>query len=314
MTEPQRLSSGEFATDISHLQVRNISNSEVTCFLTCKRMYEYAFVLNLAPKELSKPLTRGTLGHLVFQYYVEARLNSSNHEKSLEYAQKAYVEALKSGIKQDWVLEVQMLVDRYMNFHQGWPSWKLLGTEERLDLQITDTLVLPIRYDLYYEDISTGKCNILDFKFTYDFWSPDDHSLNPQMPKYISVMQANGLRVDGGILEEVRTRPLGKEKASDPKNLWRRTRYFPTLARRTSMLRQHVATALEIEAHRALPEDQRKDAAIPVLNKHGACKYCNFKDLCSSELEGKKDLTVDIRHGYEQNTYGYNLKQLDEII
>lgn len=72
------------------------------------------------------------------------------------------------------------------------------------------------------------------------------------------------------------------------------------------MLRQHVAASLEIEKFRALPDAEREVAAIPVLNKHGACKYCNFKDLCVSEIEGKKDLSVDIRVNYVKNTYGYN--------
>lgn len=294
---------------------RNISNSEVTAFLTCKRMYRYAFCFNLEPKITSTPLSRGTLGHLAFENYVIARLNSSNHEQAMKAGRQTFIDAMKEGkIGIDVITETQFIWQRYMEFHKGWPEFTLLGTEQRIDLELTPTLNFPIRYDVYVEEIRTGKRLIGDYKFTYDFWSPDDHDLNGQMPKYIGVLQANGIRCDGGFLEEVRTRPLGKEKSADPKNLWRRTNYFPSLAKRRSVLRQHVATSIEIESFRSLSEEEQRSVAVPVLNKHGACKYCNFKDLCNSENEGKDDLTLDIQIGYTQNTYGYNQTIMEEIL
>lgn len=292
-------------TDLPTPQVRNISNSEVTAFLACKRMYYYNFMLDLAPKNTPDPLARGSLGHLAFQNYVEARLNSSGHELAMKAGLATFQEAM-ANTSIDVVMQTQFLWTRYMEYHQGWPTWTLLGTEQRLDLRLTETLYFPIRYDLYFLDKNDGKKKLLDFKYTYDFWQVWEHDTNGQMPKYIAVMQANGHDVQEGVLEEIRTRPLGAEKSSDPKNLWKRTPYRPSNARRMSMLRQHVAASLEIEKFRALPDAEREVAAIPVLNKHGACKYCNFKDLCVSEIEGKKDLSVDIRVNYVKNTYGYN--------
>ena len=77
------------------------------------------------------------------------------------------------------------------------------------------------------------------------------------------------------------------------------------------MLKQHISASLEIETYRNLPTDRQQDAAIPVLNKHGACKYCNFKDLCISENDGA-DIAVSIEVGYVKNTYGYNEQTIAE--
>jgi hypothetical protein len=281
---------------------RNISNSEVTTFLSCKRQYVYNFVWELQPRETAKPLSRGTNFHYAMELYWRARLAGHNHETSMQMAQEAFV-LPSEPTKIDILLETQFLWTRYMNFHNGFPEWRPLGTEVKHELPLTNGLTMAIRYDFYFEEIATGKCYILDYKGSYDFWRYEEHDLNAQMPKYIAVLQGNGYRVDGGILEEIRTRSLGAEKSKDAKNLWKRTYYRPSNAFKQSVLRQHISASFEIERFRALPRDQMQQAALPVLNKHGACKFCNYKDLCKSELEGKTDLSVDIRTGYTQNTY-----------
>lgn len=290
---------------IEQPQARNVSNSEVTTFLSCKRQYEYAFMNELEPLETSTPLARGTVFHLGMELYWKARLQGAAHNEAMRAAEEAFC-SVPEGFTLAQVMEAQFLWTRYMTFHAGFPDIKPLGAEEKHDLPLTSTLNMTIKYDFYFQTISTGRYAILDYKTSFDFWSLEDHDLNGQMPKYIACLQANGFQVDEGYLEEVRTRKLGPEKASDPKNLWKRTRYAPTGARKQSVLRQHISAALEIEQHRNLPVEERRAVSLPVLNKHGACKYCNFKSLCISELDGKKDLSVDMRVGYKPNTYGYN--------
>lgn len=287
---------------------RAISNSEVITYLSCRRMYDFAFLHNLAPKVEAAPLTRGTIGHGWFENYIQARLNSSPHEQALKAASDYLGQCIRDGSPVEIVGEVQMLCQRYMDYHNGWPEWRLLGTEQRVDLRLSETLVLPIRYDLYVEHIPTGQRLIGDFKFTYDFWSYEDHAINPQMPKYISVMKANGFIVDGGFLEQIRTRKItAADKLANPtKHLWTRTPYKPSRANLLHAMRQHVATSLEIEDYRNLSDKEREEKSIPIMNKYGPCRYCSFSPLCIAMIEGKKDLTVDIRSGFTQNTYGYN--------
>jgi hypothetical protein len=124
-------------------------------------------------------------------------------------------------------------------------------------------------------------------------------------------MTSGHQKIDGGFLEELRTRDLGPEKASDHKNLWRRTFYYPTPAKKRNMIKQHIAAGLEILEYWDATDDERSIKDLPVLNKHGACKFCNFKDLCNSENDGK-DITVDIQVGYQENSYGYNNDETTE--
>ncbi len=290
--------------------MRNISNSEVTTWLTCRRMYHYAFMLNLAPKVTGTPLARGTLGHSYFQRYAEGRLDGMPHDTAVKSAEQVFPEAMAAGTTMDVVLETKYLCERYMKFHQGWSYWEILGTEQKYDLKVTDGISIPIRYDLYVREKSTDRKLLIDFKFAYDFWQPSEHDLNAQFPKYITVMNNAGVQVDGAALEEIRTRKLGAEKASDPRNLWRRTFYYPSVAKKRNTMKQHIAASLEIENYRSLPDKQREDATIPVLNKHGACKYCNFRDLCASELVGG-EIAIAIEMGYTENTYGYNKTEIN---
>jgi hypothetical protein len=291
--------------------IRNVSNSEVTTFLSCKRQYEYAFMMELAPIKTGDPLARGSVFHYAMERYWTHRMAGTSHEQAMLAATEEAFQLPSPGdptATADVVMNAQFLWTRYMEYHAGFPDWEPLGTEVKVELPLTSTITMAIKYDFYFKEISTGKCYILDYKLAYEFWTPEDHDLNGQMAKYIAVLQANGIQCDGGYLEEIRTRNLGAEKQRNPKNLWRRTRYVPSGARKQSVLRQHVAASLEIEKFRALPLEDRKNAALPVLNKHGVCKFCNFKDLCVAEIEGKKDLSVDIRVGYTSSSYaqGYN--------
>jgi hypothetical protein len=294
--------------------VRNISNSEVTTFLSCKRQYEFNYGMELQPKKTGDPLARGSFFHLGMELYWRARMEGMTHDQAMKKGLEAFNpndDSIRGSVAM--AMEAQFLWIRYMNFHKGFPDIEPLGTENQLYVQITPTIQMAIKYDFYFREISTGKYYIKDYKLAYEFWKDEEHDLNGQMPKYISVLQANGFRVDGGYLEEIRTRKLGAEKASDPRNLWKRTAYKPTPMKKAALLKQHISASLEIEKFRALPPEEREAAAIPVLNKHGACKFCNFTDLCISMLDGKKDLSVDIRVGYTQNTYvqQYNPKELN---
>ncbi len=311
-------------TEAVSTPVYNISNSEVSAWLSCQRMWVYNFGMELAPIDTAVPLARGTLGHLFFQYYVEFRLangwelhNPEAHDLSMRHANKAFIEAIQNGTDINVVNETQFLVKRYMDYHQGWPHLRLIGTEQRVDLPITETLTLPIRYDLYAQDLRTDLYGIYDYKFTYDFWQERSHNVNGQMPKYLAVMRANGFRVDEGKLIQIRTRPLGPEKTADVKNLWKEYRYVPSRQRIRSMLKQHVQGSLAIEEFKnnnRTPE-QMLDTATALFNMHGSCKYCPFNmDLCNSTTEGKTNLDVDIREGYTKNTYGYNGMPAQELI
>lgn len=289
--------------------MRNVSNSEVTTWLSCRRLYKYQHVMELMPKTVKPALYRGTMDHEAFQLYVEARVEGSSHEAAMKAGMSVFLKAMKLEPKRlDEILYNQFLWKRYMDFHNGWPDWELIDAEQRHEIQFTETLKMVIRYDVKVRDRKQDKVLIGDWKFHYRFNRPIDHSLNGQMPKYIRLLQANGEDVQGGFLEEVRTEKLSDKPGavgSDVKNLWRRTYYFPSRAKMNNMLRQHITAAMEIEEFRALPERERNAKALPVLNKYGPCGYCDFAELCNSENDGA-DISHMVATDFTKNTYGYN--------
>lgn len=283
--------------------LRNVSNSEVTTFLSCLRQYDFAFIEELTPIKTADPLARGSGFHYGMELYWQKRIEGASHDEAFQYALMNGFSELPDGWSLEMLMQSQFLFQRFVTFHNGWPDWKPLGTEIKLTLPIGPTLAISIKYDFYYYDIPRKKYVLLDWKVTYDFWRDDDHELNGQMPKYIAVLQANKFPVDEGSLAEIRSRSLGKEKSANPRNLWKYTRYNPSEAKKRAVLQQHIVTAMKIEKHRALSPEERLIESQPVLNKHGACKYCDFTALCTAMNEGKKDLSVDIRVGYKHNDY-----------
>lgn len=294
--------------------MRNISNSEVTSWLSCRMQYYFAHYRNLEPKQTAMPLYRGTVGHEGFQRYAEARIDGKSHEDALKFSQQVFLREVKAEpLFIETILQTKMIYDKYMAYHKGWPEWRLLSVEQRFDLKLNDKVNMTIRYDSMVEDVATGKILIVDYKYTYDFWTTINHALNGQMPKYISVMNANGIRVDGGVLEELRTRKLSAKNSNDPKMLWHRSAYFPSNAKKINTMRQHIAAGIEITRYWEMDDEEREANTIPTLNKHGACKTCNFAELCATKLDGG-DFEYAIELGYKENTYGYNKPEDKEVL
>lgn len=295
--------------------MRKISNSEATAWLACRRQYLWGYYRNLTPKRTPDNFTRGTLGHLAFQRYAEALMAGLNHDAAMKAAESAFKDAV-GHLEIAIIMQTQFLFTRYMNHpdNKGWPYWRVINTEQHHDLKMNDDITLPLRYDIMVEERATGKVLIGDFKYTYDFWRFGDHDLNGQLPKYIYVMNANGIQVHGGFLEEIRTRELGKEKASQPKNLWRRTQYRPTLEKKRNLIKQHLLASMEITDFWNLPTDEEREfKAIPVLDKYGICKNCFFREACATYLDGGDvDLYLDMH--FTQNTYGYNEQISEELV
>ena len=283
--------------------VRKISNSEVSSWLSCRLQYYFQFYRNLAPLTSSVPLDRGNLFHLAMEYYIKSRIAGHAHQQASEAGTLAFHEALRDGIDSAVVMETKIIYDRHMRICNGYPDWDWLGSEEQLDLVVNDKLAIPIRYDFYVFDRKQQKYIIGDFKTTFNFWQPWEHELNAQMPKYITIMNANGIRVDLGLLVEVRTRSL---KSEDPKDHLKFTRYLPSKAKQKNMMRQHLLASQEIIEYREGDDEFREMKNIPLFNKHGACKVCAFKNVCDIKVSGG-EIESTIAAEYKQNTsYGYN--------
>lgn len=280
---------------------RPISNSEVGSWLQCTQKYWWEFVLNLAPKQLSDPLTYGNLEHDGFQAYALCRLNGMSHDSAMAEVHATYwLKMMEATNDPALVMHAMDIWNRYHAWAKGWPDWEIIGTEQRLDLKITDEYSLPMRYDLLVRDHKTGKLLLVDYKLTYDFWQQEKHDMNIQFPKYLSVLNANGYEVQGAMLIELRYRKM-KDMSNDKH--FKHTPYFPSHAIKRNALVQHVKASKQIVEFRNLPEKQQEEAVTPVLLPH-ICKYCDFQQLCLGKLHGANlDYTIETQYGPKD--YGY---------
>lgn len=285
-----------------HDHMRRISNSEVATWLTCKRKYYYEFDLNLEPRISSGALGKGTLLHEGLAVYYEDLQAGNSHKVATEVA-RTRLQSYLSASEYDFetVMEVDRLLQGYWNFYQGDPNWEILEVEKGYDLSMTEDYEYSLRLDLLVRERDTGLVVLVDHKTAYDFWTEDDLDLNPQFPKYIGSLRANGVNVDKAVLNQIRTRSI---KAPTMEQLFRRTTCKPSLAKIQNAMREQVISSMEIIQHRALPVEVQAANSVRLLNKT-MCKFCNVKSLCLAEYDGG-DISVSIETDFRPRTYGYN--------
>jgi hypothetical protein len=174
---------------------------------------------------------------------------------------------------------------------------------------MNDDYMFDLKFDLFIQEINTGKYALVDHKTTYDFWHQDDVDLSAQFPKYIGTMRANGHKVDKVIINQLRTRSLKNPAYED---LFKRIDCVPSRAKIANLMREQIMVSEEIHKHRQLPLEVRSATVTRVMNKQ-ICKWCDSKPLCMSELDGG-DITTAIATDYKQNTYGRNNSPVEEVI
>jgi len=288
---------------------RLISNSEVSTWLLCRRKYYYNFDLNLVPVNRSESLSRGILGHDVLAAYYKVLSVGGLHEQAVAEARKLLMAAM-DAFSMELCLELDGILKNYWDHYKGTDlqKYEILKVEDMYQLPINSDFEYVFRFDLYLKERTTGKCVLMDHKFVYDFWNADKLALNPQFPKYVGAMRANGLQVDECILNQIRYRKI-KEPTED--QLWRRSVVLPSNAKIRFSLKEQILASKEIAAHKFLPVEVRSDHALGVRNPL-VCKYCEFKELCASEYDGG-DTTYMIQNEYTSNTYGYNAPIAEEM-
>jgi hypothetical protein len=285
---------------------RRISNSEVSTFNICRAKYWYEYVENLAPKTYGRALAIGIVGHDAMRVYIEARIAGHLHESAIHKQQEFLAGLMGNPLYSvEYVLKASEILNKFHTYRKGMPEWEFLGTEELVEVDITEDYSMPLRYDLYVRERATDKFMLVDYKFVYDFWKPWKHDLNPQFPKYIAALRRKGMRIDGAYLIEMRTRDISSQNFAD---LFKQTSYFPSLAKMKNNLRQHINVSEQItEFRQRLSDtpDQVQNIAVPTLNSL-VCQWCAFQAPCAAQLDGS-DITYQLQTDFVKNTsYGYN--------
>lgn len=284
--------------------MRNISNSEVSTWLTCRNKYRYAFDLDLEAKKKSDPLTRGTIGHDILDVYyktLQAGVEPT-HVRAMDAATKRLGTIMSQpDAPFDLILDVRRILELYWAYYEGDPNWEILEVEEMHNLPLNEDYSMPTRLDLLVRDKTDGKIALVDHKFYYDMPNPDKLALNVQFPKYIGALAEAGIKVDYCLLNVLRYRRLKNPALSD---VFKRYKVTVSPAKIRRALHTHILASQEITEYRSLPEAVRPSVAIPVFNDM-VCKHCDFANLCQSEFDGG-DINYLIETDYQKNSYGYN--------
>jgi CRISPR/Cas system-associated exonuclease Cas4 (RecB family) len=275
----------------------SVSHSEVDSYLLCRRKHYYGYGLSLERIATSHSLATGTAGHRILEKFYSTLLEiGSSAEEQLEGWDKALSLAH---------MEYDLIIDEGYEdannraeladvlFHEEWGyfanefmvknGWRVLAVEQEFNLlynEQTDSRY-PFVVDMIMED-KDGKIVVIDHKFVYDFYTPEQTDLQPQIPKYIGALRAMNYPVAYGAYNMLRTRKLKTPEAAS-------MQYFmilkPNKDRVLNTFMEQLGVAAEIQALKELPIEDQSKRAYRTANKM-VCQSCSFRDICSTELMG----------------------------
>jgi len=275
----------------------SVSHSEVDSYLLCRRKHYYGYGLSLERITQSNSLATGIAGHKILEVFYKYILDHGiTAEEQQQVKQEAFDAALKAY--EDIVEEGYEDADRRATLHDllfnedyGYfaneffvnRGWRVLGVESEFNLLYDDDTQAsyPFVVDLIVQD-PDGNYAVIDHKFVYDFYTPEQTDLQPQIPKYIGALRALGHEVSYGAYNMLRTRKL---KQPTPES----TNYLmllkPNNDRIVNTFMEQLGVAAEIQALKELPLEEQDKRAYRTANKM-VCQSCSFRDLCSTELMG----------------------------
>ena len=275
----------------------SVSHSEVDSYLLCRRKHYYGYGLSLERIATSHSLATGTAGHRILEKFYSMLLEvGGTAEEQLEGwdtalrgARQEYELVVEEGYEDanNRALLYEILFDAewgyFANEFMVQNGWRVLAVEQEFNLlynEQTDSRY-PFVVDMIMED-KDGKIVVIDHKFVYDFYTPEQTDLQPQIPKYIGALRAMNYPVAYGAYNMLRTRKL-KTPAADS------MQYFmilkPNKDRVLNTFMEQLGVAAEIQALKELPIEDQSRRAYRTANKM-VCQSCSFRDICSTELMG----------------------------
>jgi CRISPR/Cas system-associated exonuclease Cas4 (RecB family) len=285
------------------MTTRLISNSEVSSWLQCRRKYWYEYVLDLEPKVLSAPLTKGTLVHAMLEgYYVGKSMGLTEEECIAEAMVPLLAEARRPGADIGDLGETKDLVLGYFAHYREVDDerYKVYAVESKMRAELVpDYFAIAGTLDLIWLDTWDGKYIIVDHKTSYNFWTDAQAQITGQPVKYAFMATELGLDIKGAMINQLRTRKL-----KEGNDLYKRIFIKPSAVKVKNVMNQHIRASTEIMEFR---QHLNKDAALPVYDKY-ACKECNFLDLCDADSEGS-NIDFQIKVNYrKRESYGYQVE------
>ena len=275
----------------------SVSHSEVDSYLLCRRKHYYGYGLSLERVATSQALATGTAGHAILEAFYKYILESGDtvedqaiaFDQGVILAEHKYQEIVEDGYEN----AANRAELKEMLFNEEWgyfanefivkKGWRVLAVEQEFNLVYDEDNdnKYPFVVDMIVQD-TEGRYVVIDHKFVYDFYTPSQTDLQPQIPKYIGALRAMDYPVEYGAYNMLRTRKL---KTPEPDNM----NYFmilkPNTDRVLNTFMEQLGVAAEIQALKELSLEEQSKRAYRTANKM-VCQSCSFRDICSTELMG----------------------------
>lgn len=262
------------------------SHSEAESYRKCERAHYYSYGMKLDGITISQPLFKGNVGHKGLEVYYQ----SIKDGVSQADAEAACFEAMvsESDLYDTFdktaalAATMQLVVDYFDNYRVQDARMDILASEISLDVQLTDTLVVPMKVDFIVREPGYGVI-AYDSKFTGNFFNEALVDINPQLPLYKAALQAAGWPITNIGYNELRT---VKTKAAqvDPSEQFRRTIVPSSPARLTNTVREQLKTARRIERYRNLNDLKQWESLVIRTAYKDTCQSCSFKEICAADL------------------------------
>lgn len=176
-----------------------VTQSMVKTFRMCRREAYYKYVLRLAPKVSSVPLTRGKWIHALLEAYYKGEDWETVHKKwCFDFSKLFDEEKEKLG---DLPREIERIFRSYL-WHYGDPrykghDWNVLEVERTIEATLPNGMLFRGRVDMIVEN--DYGIWVVDHKTVRRIPDWSQRLLDEQSPLYIWACRENGIPVDGFI-------------------------------------------------------------------------------------------------------------------
>lgn len=269
-----------------------VSHSEVESFLRCTRAHYYGYILEIMRRDTSDSLARGTIGHTALEtYFKTVKAEQASGSSYAEAVEKAKVEVGKVMIEMFMLnptlaAQVQDTLDWFYKA-EPFKFWEILYVEEDFMFEISDRLQMPFKPDLIARD-PEGKVWLIDNKVVYDFYTPRDAELQPQLAKYYFALRSLGIHIDKVGYHSLRWRNLKENTTENRNSLFG---FDMPKDRAITTMTEQIFASKEIQRRKALPLAEANGQALRAANKL-VCNNCSFRSLCIAEQNNEKPQLV----------------------
>lgn len=275
-----------------------ISGSMIDHWNRCNRLYHYQHDRLIAPLDTDWPLALGRAGHGVLaSYYSALQLGADHGAARDEAVSMAGWRAEVLGHDPKALGHILPLIEWYWAAHAGdAAAWEVLGVELQQRVP-RDGWTYVATVDLLVRELSTGQIVAIDHRFLATFYTRAQARLDPQGPRYVSALRANGYEVTRFVRNLVGTQPVAASKRGQAERVKRIPLDFT--ARRLEIVARETGTAAQqILAWRQLPLEVRPQLAGRTVipgDRYPSCKTCPFVELCEAEAWGEDDRAAELQ-------------------